>query len=203
MGADVVIAVDLCSDLLGRHLRANPGSNELAGFISDWMRKLQEDFGSPVLVHPSDEPKMPNVFEVLASSINIMQVRIARSRLAGDPPDVIVAPQLRTFGCSTFTGPRKLSRKVTARWNESRTLLLCCRASIVTRPCFSAGAGLLEEAEMEGSNVIALATHGRGCIQRLLAGSVVETLVRLAGSYAPLTVRAARDSDKNDGRIET
>ena len=37
---------------------------------------------------------MPNVFEVLASSINIMQVRIARSRLAGDPPDVIVAPQL-------------------------------------------------------------------------------------------------------------
>ena len=34
------------------------------------------------------------MLDVLASSINIMQVRIARSRMAGEPPDLIVAPRL-------------------------------------------------------------------------------------------------------------
>ena len=34
------------------------------------------------------------MLEVLASSIDIMQVRIARSRMAGEPPDLIVAPRL-------------------------------------------------------------------------------------------------------------
>jgi len=55
---------------------------------------------------------------------------------------------------------------------------------------------------MEGSSVIAMATHGRGCIQRLLASSVAETLIWSAGSYTPFTVRAARDLDKNDGKID-
>jgi len=39
---------------------------------------------------------------VLASSINIMQVRIARSRMAGDPPDLIVAPRLAHLGLLDF-----------------------------------------------------------------------------------------------------
>ncbi len=37
---------------------------------------------------------MPSMLDVLVSSINIMQVRIARSRMAGEPPDLIVAPRL-------------------------------------------------------------------------------------------------------------
>jgi NTE family protein len=37
---------------------------------------------------------MPSLFDVLASSIHIMQVRLARSRIAGEPPDVIEAPRL-------------------------------------------------------------------------------------------------------------
>jgi NTE family protein len=32
--------------------------------------------------------------ESLTSSIDIMQVRIARSRMAGEPPDLVVAPRL-------------------------------------------------------------------------------------------------------------
>ncbi len=31
-------------------------------------------------------------------SINIMQLRIARSRLAGDPPDVLLTPRLGNLG---------------------------------------------------------------------------------------------------------
>jgi NTE family protein len=94
MGADVLIAVDLGSDILGRHLRASPPGEAMGGFVSDWMRKLQQDLGAPLPANQTDEPSMPNLFEVLASSLNIMQVRIARSRMAGEPPDVLVAPRL-------------------------------------------------------------------------------------------------------------
>jgi len=37
MGADVVIAVDLGSDILGRHLRAGPPAEGLAGVVGDWI----------------------------------------------------------------------------------------------------------------------------------------------------------------------
>ncbi len=38
----------------------------------------------------------------MASSVNIMQVRISRSRLAGDPPDLLVAPKLPGLGLMDF-----------------------------------------------------------------------------------------------------
>jgi NTE family protein len=94
MGADLVIAVDLGSDILGRHLRADPPSEALAGGAGDLIRKLQDNLGALLPERPPNEPAMPSLFEVVASSINIMQVQIARSRMAGDPPDVIVAPRL-------------------------------------------------------------------------------------------------------------
>jgi NTE family protein len=94
MGADIVIAVDLGSDILGRHLRASPPGEASFGVVGDWIRKLQENLGSSIPAYPCDEPTLPNIFDVIASSINIMQVRIARSRMAGEPPDLIVAPRL-------------------------------------------------------------------------------------------------------------
>jgi NTE family protein len=47
-------------------------------------------------------PKIPAMLDVVASSINIMQVRITRSRLAGDPPDFMVAPLLADLGLMEF-----------------------------------------------------------------------------------------------------
>ncbi len=98
MGADVVIAVDLSSDTLGRHLRARPQVEEPAGEVGDWLRKLQDSLGTLMPAHSPDEPRMPPILDVLASSINIMQVRIARSRMAGEPPDLSVAPRLAHLG---------------------------------------------------------------------------------------------------------
>jgi NTE family protein len=94
MGADVVIAVDLGSDILGRHLRHDPPPEPWAGAVGDWFRKLQDTVRIPAPAPPADQPAMPTLPEVVSSSINIMQVRIARSRMAGDPPDVTVAPRL-------------------------------------------------------------------------------------------------------------
>jgi NTE family protein len=94
MGADVVIAVDLGSDILGRHLTAGPRVAEPGSPIGEWVRKLQENLGGLIPAHSPDEPRLPSMHDVLFSGIDIMQVRIARSRMAGEPPDVIVSPRL-------------------------------------------------------------------------------------------------------------
>jgi NTE family protein len=94
MGADVVIAVDLASDILGRHLRSNPSGVGPPGVLGTIRRKVQEKLGVELPSHPVEEPPMPSIPEVLASSLNIMQVQVARSRLAGDPPDIVIAPRL-------------------------------------------------------------------------------------------------------------
>ena len=94
MGAEIVIAVDLASDILGRHLHTNPAGVGPPGFLGVVRRKVQEKLGIQTPLNAVEEPAMPSIAEVLASSLNIMQVRIARSRLAGDPPDVIAAPRL-------------------------------------------------------------------------------------------------------------
>jgi len=49
-----------------------------------------------------DTPPVPSLFDVVASSINIMQVRITRSRMAGDPPDLVIAPRLADLGLMDF-----------------------------------------------------------------------------------------------------
>jgi NTE family protein len=49
-----------------------------------------------------DSPPQPSLFDVLASSINVMQVRITRSRMAGDPPDVVIAPRVAHLALLDF-----------------------------------------------------------------------------------------------------
>jgi NTE family protein len=47
-------------------------------------------------------PRPPSMLNVVATSLDIMQVRITRSRMAGEPPDVIVAPRLAGVGLLDF-----------------------------------------------------------------------------------------------------
>lgn len=44
----------------------------------------------------------PSVFGVMSSSLEILQARVTRSRLAGDPPDILIEPQLRDFGSMEY-----------------------------------------------------------------------------------------------------
>lgn len=102
MGADVVIAVDLGSDILGRRMRSHPSAEAAGGEVGEWIRKLQGNLGGLIPAHSSDDPKVPSMLHVLTSSIDIMQVRICRSRMAGEPPDVVVGPRLAHFGLLDF-----------------------------------------------------------------------------------------------------
>jgi len=72
MGAQFVIAVDLSSPLVG-----------------------------PPVAQASAEKaaeRMPGMAEIVMNSINIMSTRITRSRLAGEPADVVIMPRLGKFG---------------------------------------------------------------------------------------------------------
>jgi NTE family protein len=72
MGADFVIAVDLGSNMIGRHV-VNAESGRRG-------------------------KKQPNMIEVVTTSLNIMSTRITRSRLAGEPADAIITPRLGQLG---------------------------------------------------------------------------------------------------------
>ena len=97
MGADIVLAVDLGSDLLGHYERDDdraPTQAGRRGFMSRILPRYNRA-GEPQL-DPEQAP--PSLLETLMGSINIMQLRIARSRLAGEPPDVLVTPRLGNLG---------------------------------------------------------------------------------------------------------
>jgi NTE family protein len=50
----------------------------------------------------SAAPTSPGYFEVLMTSINVMQDQITRARLAGEPPHVMLVPRLRHIGLMEF-----------------------------------------------------------------------------------------------------
>lgn len=100
MGADIVIAVDLNSNRLSRHRPEEP--EKPPAEVSEWRRKLQDNLGAFITGREDDELKLPSILDVITSSINIMQQRISRSRMSGDPPDVVVSPRLAQLGLLDF-----------------------------------------------------------------------------------------------------
>lgn len=102
MGADVVIAVDLSSDMMGRHLRSSTAAEPPASEVGEWIRKLQDDLAGLLPARSRVESRLPSLFEVVASSLNVMQVRLTRSRMAGEPPELIIAPRLAHLGLLDF-----------------------------------------------------------------------------------------------------
>jgi NTE family protein len=44
----------------------------------------------------------PGITTVMVDALNIVQDRIARSRLAGDPPDAVISPRLQNVGLFDF-----------------------------------------------------------------------------------------------------
>jgi NTE family protein len=89
MGAEIVIAVDLNWDLVGRrHKIANDAATPPGpGWLDAWFAKFR-DAGA------AGTTETPSMLDVLTTSLNIMQVRITQSRLAGEPADVMIRPRL-------------------------------------------------------------------------------------------------------------
>ncbi|BDX08612.1 patatin-like phospholipase RssA [Planctobacterium marinum] len=124
MGADFVIAVDLNSD------KSNLGAKNQEKVLPN--TELEEELEIPekpldyVAQHGSEmnqfdklllsgknylqqmktrkqeKARTPDVFAVMSGCIDIMQDRITRSQLAGDPPDLVIQPKLSDYGIMDF-----------------------------------------------------------------------------------------------------
>lgn len=98
LGADVVIAVNLNAQLIGVPLqRATRKEAEAAASAEEvtlWDR-LAGYFSS-------GDDEAPGLFDVMGASINIMQDRITRARMAGDPAEVTLVPLLENYGLMDF-----------------------------------------------------------------------------------------------------
>ena len=112
MGADFVIAIDLNHDIVGKKgISKTSAPNHTAPALSagmgrsfikkskilDAINKIVETGALPALKQikqwRSRDP-LPNVFEVLMSSINIMESQITAAKLKTDPPDLLIRPNL-------------------------------------------------------------------------------------------------------------
>jgi NTE family protein len=113
LGAEIIIAVNLNRDLLGRRFETEFESEPAAEplrvpqeFVARLLHQLpaglreQAEQVAPHLL--ARGPSTPGYFDVLANSINIMQDYITRARLAGDPPHVMLLPRLRQIRLMEF-----------------------------------------------------------------------------------------------------
>lgn len=101
MGADLVIAVNLNGDIVGKHMGKKPEVEPSYGFADRFIKSIKE-YSESIFPEKSEEAKSPGLFDAIASSINITQDRITRSRMAGDPPDILLSPKLSKVGLLEF-----------------------------------------------------------------------------------------------------
>jgi len=103
LGADVVIAVNLNAGIVGKRNEAAPEATSLEdkGVLSSIKQQAKEYSDS---IFPSRDKKneAPGLFHAIGNSINIFQDRITRSRLAGDPADVVLSPKVSHIGMLEF-----------------------------------------------------------------------------------------------------
>lgn len=91
MGADVVIAVNLNADTRVS-LNDKRGDDEDPKHpVLQWLAKRS-----------GPQPDTPGMWSVMNSSISIMQERITRARMAGDPPEILLSPHLGELAIMDF-----------------------------------------------------------------------------------------------------
>ena len=108
MGADIVIAVDLNWELVTRR-RPPKSADEKeteqvkqatalthSGRMEALLARIWPFNGAP------KSADIPSMLGVMSASLNIMQVRITQSRLAGEPADAMIRPRLTAMGAMDF-----------------------------------------------------------------------------------------------------
>jgi NTE family protein len=115
LGARYVIAVNLNSDMSGRGSMAPLRSEEMPIANAIMPVAAGDDDASNVVMRNGRALKKllqrqifgppdagPGISTVMMEAFNIVQDRIARSRLAGDPPDAIITPRTAEVGLFDF-----------------------------------------------------------------------------------------------------
>jgi NTE family protein len=108
LGARMVIAVNLNADMFGRgttiHDHGPTAEDEVPLDTPQQGWGLRGMFGAERLFKRQviGTPARPGISAVMIDAFNIVQDRITRARLAGDPPDVLINPRLGRVGLFDF-----------------------------------------------------------------------------------------------------
>ncbi|WP_342361651.1 patatin-like phospholipase family protein [Terrarubrum flagellatum] len=110
LGADVVIAVNLNGDMVSKGTviyshgatYENAPAPAAALETTRSFRAQMRDAANRINPFQRREVAGPGIAAVMIDAFNITQDRIARSRLAGDPPDILVAPRVARVGLFDF-----------------------------------------------------------------------------------------------------
>src|SRR5947209_6662407 len=113
LGARLVIAVNVNTDLYGRGTTIYDHGELKSGAAADTDAPLEEVAAQRGLLgrfafersakrHLLGSPGRPGISTVMVEAFNIMQDRLTRARLAGDPPDVLISPRLGRIGLFDF-----------------------------------------------------------------------------------------------------
>lgn len=122
MGADIVIAVNVNGGLIGTSPYHDNASWYSRPEDADVPRSAEEDkqdnalqrlaarfqlrfkFKLPSLTSSASKQQTPapGLLDVITASVNIVQDRITRSRMAGEPPDILLTPRLANIRLMEF-----------------------------------------------------------------------------------------------------
>jgi len=108
LGAEIVIAVNLNSDVIGRNQKKaepepepEPGPEKKKGMLHN-LKQTTIEYSTALFPDNGKQDDAPGLFAAITNSINIVQDRITRSRLAGDPAEVVITPRLAHIGMLEF-----------------------------------------------------------------------------------------------------
>lgn len=98
LGAELVIAVDLSWGKLGPYRQRGRAvaPREMPGWLAR-LRPARAEKNPPV-----EQAEIPSIFEVFTTSLDVVEMRVARSRLSGDPADVLLTPLLPDFATMDY-----------------------------------------------------------------------------------------------------
>ncbi len=114
LGARMTIAIDLNTDLIGKASKPGQNYQTITGFDvfnnEDVPPEEQKSFKSSSITRRlfRREENNPSLFGVMVSGLGILQDRLTRSRLAGEPPDIHIKPPIGHLGLLEFEKAQEL-----------------------------------------------------------------------------------------------
>lgn len=112
-GARMTIAVNAGGDMMGKAMRPGAKIPTIAGFdpLTEFEGSSSFEEASKLTITKRlfrREKDTPSLFGVMMGALNIVQDRLSRSRLAGDPPDVVIVPRVGHIGMMEFDRAREI-----------------------------------------------------------------------------------------------
>ena len=105
LGADVVIAVNLNAEIVGKWKKPAEGPDSQPAPEDGVLRAIKKqarDVSASLFGGDEERAAPPGLFQAIPGAISIFQDRITRARLAGDPADLVISPRVADIGILEF-----------------------------------------------------------------------------------------------------